>query len=479
MFDVFLAYQARQRPRALAVVTPARRATYAQFDADVSRFAAGVLDLGLDVAPGQSVSLRFSDTYLQYVSLVALARIGVASAPGFDSRAEFRLTDLPEAADPGPPSQGRTVRLSRDGLAQIMAAPARDLPRPSIDPDGLGRVMLSSGTTRVPRRVGLSWRRLDAAIHGAVAAYAYGRLGVWIPVLGIDAMMGLTQAITAWSVGAAVANGYPVDELAGPMERYGSGIICMTPVQLRHLLARLPEGFTPQPGWMITTGGSALPLSVAREARLRLTPDIRVIYGATEAGLAATGHAAGLETAPDMIGHVPPGAEVQVVDDDDRPVSPGGSGELRIRGERTTLGYLDDPEGSAERFRDGWFYTRDIGRYLPDGRLVLEGRVDDRMNLGGIKFMPRLLEEAAFDCPGVFDCAAFAVPDAQGLDQCWLAVVAAPDFERDSLARHLTGYGGLPANRFAWIDEIPRNAMGKVERAKLRDALMAALGDAR
>jgi acyl-coenzyme A synthetase/AMP-(fatty) acid ligase len=71
------------------------------------------------------------------------------------------------------------------------------------------------------------------------------------------------------------------------------------------------------------------------------------------------------------------------------------------------------------------------------------------------------------------------VPDAQGLDQCWLAVVAAPDFERDSLARHLTGYGGLPANRFAWIDEIPRNAMGKVERAKLRDALMAALGDAR
>ena len=479
MFDLFLAYQARQRPRALAVVTPARRASYAQFDADVSRFAAGLLDLGLGIGPGQSASLRIADPYLQYVSLMAFGRIGVASAPGFDSRAELRLTDLSEAADHGPPSQGRTLRLTRDWLVRTMAAPVRDLPRPDVDPDALGRVMLSSGTTRVPRRVGLSWRRLDAAMHSAVSAYAYGRLGVWIPVLGIDAMMGLTQATTAWSVGAAVANGFAVEELPACLERFEPGIICMTPIQLRHLLAQLPAGFAPQPGWTITTGGSALPPPVAREARLRLTPDIRIIYGATEAGLSATGHSAGLESAPGMIGHVPPGAEVQVVDDDNRPVPTGEAGELRIRGERTARGYLDDPEGTAERFREGWFYTRDIGRFLADGRLVLDGRVDDRMNLGGMKFMPGVLEEAAFDCPGVFDCAAFAVPDAQGLDQCWLAVVAAPDFDREGLAVHLAGYRGLPANRFAWIDEIPRNAMGKVERAKLRDALMAVLGDAR
>jgi malonyl-CoA/methylmalonyl-CoA synthetase len=98
------------------------------------------------------------------------------------------------------------------------------------------------------------------------------------------------------------------------------------------------------------------------------------------------------------------------------------------------------------------------------------------MNLGGVKFMPAVLEEAAFACPGVRDTAAFAVPGPDGLDQCWLAVAAGAAFDRDSLAVHLSAYRNLPPLRFAWVDEIPRNAMGKVERTRLRDALIAATG---
>jgi len=65
------------------------------------------------------------------------------------------------------------------------------------------------------------------------------------------------------------------------------------------------------------------------------------------------------------------------------------------------------------------------------------------------------------------------VPDAQGVDQCWLAVVTAPGFEREALARHLAAWPDLPPNRFAWAEQIPRNAMGKVERQTLRDAVIA------
>lgn len=468
MFAAHLAFQARQQPRALAVLTKTRRVTYAEFDADVTRFAAALLDLG--VAPGQVVSLRFAHPYLQYLSLMAAGRIGVATAPSYDSRADLRLTDV---ADPDAPRL-RTLMLERPWIADVLAAPLPPLPAFDFDPQGLGRVMLSSGTTRVPRRVGLSWRRLEAAISGALTAYAQGMMGVWIPLLGVDTMMGHSQALTAWASGAAVANGFTLSELPGCLETFDPGIVCITPIQLRQLLADLPHGFSPRPGWRLTTGGSVLPPAVAREARLRLTPDLRIIYGATEAGLSATGHAAGLEANPGMIGYAPPGAEVQVADDEGRPVPAGEVGEFRIRGERTATGYLDDPDGSAERFRDGWFYTRDVGRQLPDGLLLLEGRADDRMNLGGIKFMPQRLEDAAFECPGVVDCAAFAVPDAAGIDQCWLAVVTEPGFERERLAVHLAQYPKLPANRFAWIDVIPRNAMGKVERDKLRDAVLAA-----
>jgi acyl-CoA synthetase (AMP-forming)/AMP-acid ligase II len=189
--------------------------------------------------------------------------------------------------------------------------------------------------------------------------------------------------------------------------------------------------------------------------------------------------AAHLEHAANLMGHSPPGIEAQVVGPDDSPVPDGEPGEVRLRGPRVADGYLDDPQATAERFRDGWFYTRDIARRLPAGHplagaLVMEGRADDRMNLGGIKVMPSVLEDAAFECPGVYDAAAFAVPDAQGLDECWLAVAGAADFERDSLVRHLAAIPGLPEHRFAWIDEIPRNAMGKVDRNRLRDAVIAA-----
>ena len=100
------------------------------------------------------------------------------------------------------------------------------------------------------------------------------------------------------------------------------------------------------------------------------------------------------------------------------------------------------------------------------------------MNAVTPDFPPHVLETAALACPGVLDAACFAVPDGKGIDQAWLAVVAAPDFDRDGLARHLAGFDDMPPPRFAWIDEIPRNAMGKVDRAKLRDILVAALSRA-
>jgi acyl-coenzyme A synthetase/AMP-(fatty) acid ligase len=470
MFDAHLAFRARLEPRATALITNLRQVSYADFDADVTRVAAALLGLGL--RPGPVVALRIGHGYLQYLALMALGRIGVASSVGYDYGADLNLTDLP-AGDDGELAGKPAVRLPPGWLDDVLAAPARPLPRPDVDPDALGRVLLSSGTTRKPRRIGLTWRRIEAGIHGAITVYAHGRKGVWIPLTSPESMLGHSQVLSAFSLGAAVLNGVAIPDLPPRLEGLEPGILSLTPSHLRQLLSRLPADFSPRPGWMITAAGSVLPLSVAREARLRITPDVRIIYGATEAGLSAIGPASGLETAPALLGWTPPGAESEVVDEDGRPVPDGEQGELRVRGERVVAGYLDDPEATVERFRDGWFYTRDLVRRLPDGRLVMDGRVDDRMNLGGQKILPSMLEETVFECPGVQDCAAFAVPDPEGFDQAWLAVVVAPDFERESLVRHLARTPDAPAPRFAWIDEIPRNAMGKVERTKLRDAVLA------
>ena len=468
MFDGYIRDHARWTPRAPAVITAARARSYAELDADVDRCAAALAELGL--APDAVVSIAVADAYLQLLLIAALARLGIASSPSSDPGCDVRLVDRDSDTTDGP----AVLVLDRAWTSAMFAAEPRPMAPRHLAPLALGRVMLSSGTTGQPKRVGYTWRRIEHGNHLSLRSYCAGQLGAHVPLVGTDAMMGLTMAMCAWAVGAPVTETFAAEDLPPWLEALPPGLVAMTPVQLRRLLGALPPGFQPRPGWRLVVGGSVLPPAVAREARLRITPDVRTIFGSTEGGNGGLGFAAGLDDAPGQVGITPSGAIVAIVDDDDRPVPEGQSGEVLIRGQRVIQGYLDDPQAAAERFTDGWFRTRDVGCRLPDGRLVLEGRADDRMNLGGIKFMPGVLESAALACQGVIDCAAFAVPDNDGLENCWLAVQAEPGFDRDLLTEHLAAFEGLPPSRFAWIDEIPRNAMGKVDRGLLRNAVLSA-----
>lgn len=468
MFDGYIRDHARWTPRAPAVITATGARSYAELDAEVDRCAAALGDFGL--APDAVASISVGDSYLQLLLIAALARLGIASSPAADPGCDVRLTDRDPGTAGGPP----TLVLDAAWTAAMHASRPAPQPPRRLDPLAVGRVMLSSGTTGLPKRVGYTWRRIEHGNHLSLRSYCAGQTGAHVPLMGTDAMMGLTMAMCAWAVGAPVTGAFAPEELPAWLESLPPGLVAMTPIQLQRLLAALPAGFQPRPAWRLVVGGAVLPPEVAREARLRITPDIRTIYGSTEGGNGGLGYAAGLDDAPGQVGITPSGAIVAFMDDDGRPVPEGQSGEVWIRGQRVIQGYLGDTAAAQERFRDGWFLTRDVGHRLPDRRVVLEGRLDDRMNLGGIKFMPQTLESAALACRGVRDCAAFAVPDEAGLDNCWLAVAAEPGFDRDRLGVHLSNYEGLPPSRFAWIEEIPRNAMGKVDRALLRNAVLSA-----
>ena len=473
MFDGYIRDFAIWTPGATAVLTPAGAVTFARFDADIDRCGAALAELG--VRPGCGVvCLAVGQAYLGYVTLAALARLGVPASPSADAAADLCLTDHPD-----PPERRGLIRLTPDWTAAMFAAEPRPLPVLDLDLDSLGRVMLSSGTTGQPHRIPLSWRRLETRALSNLRVYGAGRIGTWFPMTGVDSLLGFSHVMLAWAVGGAVAGGLDIPALPRWLETLPEGVVGMTPIQLASLLDALPPAFHNKPAWRLVIGGSVLPPAVAREAALRITPDIRNVYGATEANQMGAGSVADILDEPGCAGVTQAGMILEVIDDGGRPLPDGESGEIRVRGPRVAEGYIDDPRATAERFRDGWYYTRDIGRRLPAGhpragRVVVEGRADDRMNLGGRKFLPSALEGPALQCPGVLDAAAFAVPDAQGVDQCWLAVVTVPGFEREALARHLAGWPDLPPNRFAWAEEIPRNAMGKVERQTLRDAVIAA-----
>lgn len=468
LFDGPIRDHAHWTPRAPAVVLPDRTISYAQFNADIDHVGAVVADLGIVQGCGV-VALSIRSAYLQYVALAALARLGVPSSPHADLAADLRLTEQSDLTGPG------VVRLDPDILHRNRQCARPPLPILDTAPDALLRVLLSSGTTAAPRRVPFSYRRIDANTLANLRVYGAGKRGLWIPLTGMDSLLGFSMIVLGWNQGAAMANGLPMSSMADTLDAHREGVIGTTPAKLRDLLSSLPSDFQASPGWRVVAAGATLPTPVAREAALRLTPDVRRQYGATESCQIAAGFALHGPDIPGLVGVTPAGAQLKIVDLAGLEVPDGISGEICVRGERTAPGYLDDPAATAQRFREGWFLTGDIGRRLHDSTIVVEGRIDDRMTLASGKFMPGLLEAPALECPGVIDCAAVAVPGPDGIDQCWLAVVTVPDFNRDSLANHLAAYPGLPENRFAWTDEIPRNPMGKTDRPKLRDALLAAL----
>lgn len=464
MFDAWIRDHARWRPRAPAVVTPARTANYAAFDADIDRMAGWLAGQGVSPTAGV-VCVAVVEPYDSLVALGALARLGVASSPPRDLAADLRLT-----TEAQPPDGAPRLRLDPAWASAPPSPPSAAPPRPA---DGLGRVLLSSGTTGAPKRVGLTWGRLEASVQAASRIYGGARGGVWIAQTSPATLFGNIITLTAWSLGAAVGLGFPPADLPDALERLSPGLLGLTPGALGDLLRALPPGFRPQPGWRIVSCGAPLPVAVGQEASVRISPDLVINYGATEHTFIASAPFAAVADTPGAVGWPPAGAEVDILGPDGRPVPEGQGGELRVRGARASARYLGDAAASAARFGpDGWL-TGDLGWRRADGCLVLEGRVDDRMVIAGHrKLAPETLEAPARAFPGVADCAAFAVPGPDGFDEAWLAVAAPDDADRDGLARALAATAGLPPVTIAWVSVVPRNAMGKVERARLRAAVM-------
>ncbi|MGR3434771.1 MAG: AMP-binding protein [Shimia sp.] len=144
-------------------------------------------------------------------------------------------------------------------------------------------------------------------------------------------------------------------------------------------------------------------------------------------------------------------------------------GEVRVRGPNVLRGYWRAPDATAAAFdADGWFRTGDLGRIAPDGRLTLLGRSRDLVISGGLNVYPPEVEAVCNSLPGIAECAVIGVPhpDLGEAVACVYVGRAAPDEVISALRARLAGFK-RPKRAIA-VDALPRNAMGKVEKARLR-----------
>ena len=174
-------------------------------------------------------------------------------------------------------------------------------------------------------------------------------------------------------------------------------------------------------------GGGTLPETLRKRAQARITPNLYMVYGATETWLLALADPRTLEAYPGTAGKVLPWIEAQAVDEADRPLPAGESGVLRFRGKGVASGYHgvpEDPTGMHKAFRNGWCYVGDVGRVTAEGLLYVEGRVDDVINVGGPKINSSVVEGVLLSHPDVKEVAAFGVRSPEGRD--WLVAAVVP-----------------------------------------------------
>jgi acyl-CoA synthetase (AMP-forming)/AMP-acid ligase II len=220
------------------------------------------------------------------------------------------------------------------------------------------------------------------------------------------------------------------------------------------------------------TGAASVPVKLIRDMKNVLGFDsVYTGYGLTECGVVSICRDGDdFETIANTAGRPINGIDVKVVDDDDQPVNAGDTGYIKVRGFNVMLGYLDDPDATAETISDdGWLDTGDIGWQNEAGYLKITDRAKDMYISGGFNCYPAEIENLLLNHPAVSDVAVIGKADERMGEVGRAFVVRNADVDADALTawsrENMANYK-VP-REFSFIDELPRNASGKVMKFQL------------
>lgn len=221
-------------------------------------------------------------------------------------------------------------------------------------------------------------------------------------------------------------------------------------------------------------GGSHVSTQLRQRLQERVTKDLQCGYGTTETGAIAFTDPRD-DGADGSVGHALPGIEIRVASSDEGRAEAGEHGEISIRCDGMFHGYLNRPEATEARLKDGWFHTGDTG-YLDDGgRLHLCGRADDMFVFNSMNIYPQDIEAQICQYPTVVDAAVVPKrsPVHGDIPVALVVFDAATDPDLRDLNRFVRSLAGQRRPRqFTVVDQIPRNATGKILRTEAQQLLI-------
>lgn len=472
-------FQARYQPEAPALCAQGIDViSYAALVAQMNNVARRAIASGL--APGSIVGISVDQPLLHAALILGLTRAGIIpvsvgagrTPAGLKIDAFVSNTRYAHAAG---------VRLLTADYGWLMGdgKPPADVPL-ATDGGAVCRIILTSGSAGDPKAVALTHQ---------IAAARNVRLehvtGSWLPScsrlyihMGLGAALGYQLLTHMLSRGGTVFfAGETAENTLRAFGIFKIQAMLATPTTLAQFLALCDRHPAIEVHLdTILSAGAPLTPALAQRVRPQLCSRLITGYGATETALTATAPAHRIASVPGAAGYLTPGARIEIVDEADRPIPAGTEGIVRITSEFAVDRYIDDPVESAQVFRNGWFYPGDIGSLTADNLLIISGRQNDVLNAGGGKLAAEKIEAAIVSFEGVCDAAVFLQTNTLGVNEVWAAIVAGKTIDAESLRAHCRTRMPpvfVPAH-VVTIDALPVNAMGKVDRPRVKELVLAA-----
>ncbi|MGW2559459.1 acyl-CoA synthetase [Streptomyces sp. NPDC001514] len=484
--DGVLRRSAQRTPDRTAVRYADRSWTYAELDVAVTTAAAVLSEHGLNQYDRVATYGHNSDAYL--IAFLACARAGFIHVPvnhnltGEDlayilrqSGSSLVLAD-PGLADRMPESFAvRALRDTDDSLLTALAEPQEyDTDRDARD---LAQLLYTSGTTALPKGAMMTHRALvheyvsaitaldldesDKPVH-SLPLYHSAQMHVFLlPYLAVGAENTILDAPDAAQIFDLVEAGR-ADSLFAPPTVWIA--LSNHPEFATRDLSGLRKAYY---------GASIMPVPVLERLRERL-PQLAFYncFGQSEIGPLATvlgpaEHEGRMDSCGRPVRHV----EAKVVDEDGKDVPDGTAGEIVYRSPQLCEGYWDKREETEEAFRDGWFRSGDLAVRDGEGYYTIVDRVKDVINSGGVLVASRQVEDVLYLHPAVAEAAVIGLPDDRWIEAVTAVVVSRGEVTEDEIlahAREKLAHFKAP-KRVLFVDELPRNASGKILKRELRD----------
>jgi acetyl-CoA synthetase len=393
-------------------------------------------------------------------------------------------------------SQARVVvtnaanRSRVEGLTEIVELEPGDLDDGDTDfervdtaADDPAQLYYTSGTTGLAKGILHAHRYILAHeefvyCHDVQDGERFHGMGEWAWAAGICPLIG------PWRYGAVQLvlqrkGGFDPHQQLDFLSRHEASNVFATPTAIRSMMGISDAGTRyPQQFRIVCSAGEPLNPEAIRWFRDQYGVTVLDYYGLSES-YPLCGNFPFMEVREGSMGKPMPGWDVQILDEDEKPVAQGERGEICLRARSNPhypLGYWNNPEASEETFGGEWFHTRDAASQDEDGYVWYEGRADDVIISAGYRIGPFEVESACLEHPAVAEAAAVAWPDdRRGNVVKAFVVLSAGHDPSDELGKDISAFVREHLSAYAYprlvefVDDLPKTLTGKIRRIELRE----------